>query len=153
VKIFRKSFSTRFHLGRLSSSAPPLPIQAIKQRLWLEQKLHKIVFRLDATTHEQYGNKMEGVEWNYKKIKGLSSQMLFDDKGFCYEFNLRAGAVHTSVGGIEMLENAFNVVPKDVKKFLVADSGYANLDMYNHLGKLCYLSRREGLGITPEELW
>jgi hypothetical protein len=35
--------------------------------------------------------------------------MLFDDKGFCYGFNLRAGAVHTSVGAIEMLENAFNV--------------------------------------------
>lgn len=110
-----------------------LPIQAMKQRLWLEPKLHKIVFRMDATTHEQYGDKMEGVEWNYKKIKGLSSQMLFDDKGFCYGFNLRAGAVHTSVGGIEMLENAINVVPRDVKKYLVADSRYANLDMYNHL--------------------
>ena len=32
-----------------------------------------------------------------------------------------------------MLENALNVVPQDVKKNLVADSGYANLDMYNHL--------------------
>jgi hypothetical protein len=59
--------------------------------------------------------------------------MLFDDKGLCYGFNLRSGAVHTSVGSIEMLENAFNVVPREVKKNLVADSGYANLDMYNHL--------------------
>lgn len=110
-----------------------LPVQAMKQRLWLDPRLHKIVFRLDATTHEQFANKMEGVEWNYKKIKCLSSQMLFDDKGFCYGFNLRAGAVHTSVGAIEMLENAFTVVPSEVKKYLVADSGYANLDMYNHL--------------------
>ena len=74
-----------------------LPVQAMRQRLWLEPKLHKIVFRLDATTHEQFANKMEGVEWNYKRIKCLSSQMLFDDKGFCYGFNLRAGAVHTCV--------------------------------------------------------
>jgi hypothetical protein len=59
--------------------------------------------------------------------------MLFDDKGFCYAFNLRARAVHTSIGAIEMLENAFNTVPSGVKKYLVADSGSANLDMYNHL--------------------
>jgi hypothetical protein len=32
-----------------------------------------------------------------------------------------------------MMENAFNVVPKDVKKYLVTDSGYASLDIYNHL--------------------
>lgn len=32
-----------------------------------------------------------------------------------------------------MMENAFNVVPKDITKYLVADSGYASLDIYNHL--------------------
>jgi hypothetical protein len=32
---------------------------------------------------------------------------LFDDKGCSYGVNLRAGAVHTSVGAIEMIENAF----------------------------------------------
>lgn len=128
-----RKFLNQFSPRQIEQLRNTLPAMAMKQRLWLEPKLHKIVFRMDATTHEQYGNKMEGVEWNYKKIKGLSSQMLFDDKGFCYGFNLRAGAVHTSVGASEMLENAFNVVPKDVKKYLVADSGYANLDMYNHL--------------------
>ncbi len=47
----------------------------------------------------------------------------------------KSGGTHSgnSAGAIEMLENTFKVVPKDVKKFLVADSGYANLDMYNHL--------------------
>jgi hypothetical protein len=62
----------------------------MKQRLWQEPDIHKIVFRMDATTHEQYGEKMEGVEWNYKKIKCLSSQTLFDDKGFCYGFNRKS---------------------------------------------------------------
>ncbi|HXH73544.1 MAG TPA: transposase [Bacteriovoracaceae bacterium] len=95
--------------------------------------MHKIVFRIDATTHEQFAEKMEGVEWNYKKIKCLSSQTLFDDAGFCYGFNLREGATHTSVGAIEMMEGAFNVVPKGIKKYLVADSGYSSLNVYNHL--------------------
>jgi len=106
---------------------------AMKQRLWLEPKMHKIVFRIDATTHEQFAEKMEGVEWNYKKIKCLSSQTMFDNKGLCYGFNLREGAVHTSVGAIEMMENAFNVVPNGIAKYLVADSGYASLQIYNQL--------------------
>jgi hypothetical protein len=117
---FLRSFSPR----QIEQVRNSLATIAMKQRLWQEPKLHKIVFRMDATTHEQYGNKMKGVEWNYKNMKCLSSQTIFDDKGFCYGFNLRAGAVHTSIGSIEMLENAFNVVPKDVKKYLVADSGY-----------------------------
>lgn len=106
---------------------------AMKQRLWHEPNMHKIVFRIDATTHEQFAKKMEGVEWCYKKINCLSSQTMFDDRGFCYGFSLREGAVHTSVGAIEMMENALNTVPKGVAKYLVADSGYASLDIYNHL--------------------
>ena len=62
---FLRQFSPR-QIEQLRNTLPP---QAMRQRLWLEPKLHKIVFRMDATTHEQYANKMEGVEWNYKKIK------------------------------------------------------------------------------------
>jgi len=84
-----------FYPRENESSVPTL---AMKQRLWLEPKMHKIVFRIDATTHAQFGKKMEGVEWSYKKINCLSSQTIFDDKGLCYGFNLREGAVHTSLG-------------------------------------------------------
>ncbi len=31
-----------------------------------------------------------------------------------------------------MREGAFNVVPKGIKKYLVADSGYSSLNVYNH---------------------
>lgn len=126
---FLRSFSPR-QIEQLKNSVATI---AMKQRLWLEPKMHKIVFRIDATTHEQFGKKMEGVEWCYKKINCLSSQTMFDDKGLCYGFNLREGAVHTSVGAIEMMENAFNTVPTGITKYLVADSGYASLDVYNHL--------------------
>ena len=86
-----EKFLRQFSPRQIEQLRNTLPAQAMRQRLWLEPKLHKIVFRMDATTHEQYANKMEGVEWNYKKIKCLSSQMLFDDKGLCHGFNLRAG--------------------------------------------------------------
>lgn len=59
---------------------------------------------MDGTIHQQYGKKMEGVEWSYKNIEGLSSQNLFDDKGLCYGFALRNGAAHSSVGAVEMME-------------------------------------------------
>jgi hypothetical protein len=142
---FLRSFSPR-QIEQVRNSLPTL---AMKERLWQQPKLHKIVFRMDATTHEQYGEKMEGVEWNYKKIKCLSSQTLFDDKGFCYGFNLRAGAVHTSVGAIEMMEHAFNSVPKGILKQLVADSGYASLENYNYL-----LTKEVNFTIClPETAW
>jgi hypothetical protein len=66
-------------------------------------------------------------------VNGLSSQNLFDDKGLCYGFALRNGASHSSVGAIEMMENAFKVVPKSIQQFFLADSAYANTNIYNTL--------------------
>jgi hypothetical protein len=110
-----------------------LPNIALKIRLWLDPKLYKIEFRMDGTLHEQYGEKMEGVEWNYKKFRSLSSQNLFDDKGLCYGFNLRSGATHSSIGAVEMMESAFKIIPKSIQKYFVADSAYATEAIYNTL--------------------
>jgi hypothetical protein len=110
-----------------------LPIIAFKMRIWLQPSLYKIVFKMDGTIHEQFGKKMEGVEFSYKKINGLSSQNLFDDKGLCYGFALRNGAAHSSVGGVEMMETAFKVVSKSIQKYFVADSAYASTNIYNTL--------------------
>lgn len=104
---------------------------------------------MDGTLHEQFGEKMEGVEWNYKKFKGLSSQNLFDDKGFCYGFALRNGASHSTVGAVEMMETAFKVIPKSIQKFYVADSAYANEQIYNTL-----LNHNVNFAIClPEVVW
>jgi hypothetical protein len=81
---FLRNFSPR-QIEQVRNSLPTL---AMKQRIWQEPQLHKIVFRMDATTHEQYGEKME---------------------------------------------NAINVVPRGVKKYFVADSGYSSLAIYNQL--------------------
>ena len=57
---FLRSFSSR-QVEQLKDSVATI---AMKQRLWFEPKMHKIVFRIDATTHEQFGKKMEGVVWS-----------------------------------------------------------------------------------------
>lgn len=126
-----------------------LPSLALKMRLWLEPELYKIVFKMDGTLHEQYGEKMEGVEWNYKNFRSLSSQNLFDDKGLCYGFSLRNGATHSSIGAVEMMEKAFKVVPKNIQKFYLADAAYANEDVYN-----CLLNNNVNFAIClPEIVW
>ncbi len=126
-------FLRLFSVKQIQDIRNQLPLLAFKIRLWLDPNLYKIVFKMDGTIHQQYGKKMEGVEFSYKKINGLSSQNLFDDKGFCYGFALRNGATHSSVGSIEMMETAFKVVPKSIQKFFVADSAYATTDIFNSL--------------------
>lgn len=110
-----------------------LPTLALKMRFWLEPGLYKITFRMDSSDHEQYGWKMEGVDYGYRKVRCLNSQNIFDDKGLCYGFDLRKGNTYSSKGAVEMMENAFSVVPRSVQKFFVADSAYGNLSIYNTL--------------------
>ncbi len=126
-------FLRLFSVKQIQDIRNTLPMLAFKMRLWLQPNLYKIVFKMDGTIHEQFGEKMEGVEFSYKKVMGLSSQNLFDDKGLCYGFALRNGAAHSSVGAVEMMENAFKVVPKSIQKFFVADSAYANREIFNSL--------------------
>jgi hypothetical protein len=143
------NFLRSFSLRQIQQIQNLLPTLALKMRFWLEPKLYKIVFRMDGTLHEQYGEKMEGVEWNYKNFRSLSSQNLFDDKGLCYGFALRNGAAHSSIGAVEMMEKAFKVVPKSIQKFYVADAGYANEKVYN-----CLLNNDVNFAIClPEIVW
>ena len=142
-------FLRSFTLRQVEQIRGQLPTLAFKIRLWLQPNLYKIIFKMDGSLHEQYGEKMEGVEWNYKKFRSLSSQSLFDDKGLCYGFNLREGATHSSVGAVEMMEAAFRVVPRSIQKFFVADSAYANMDVYN-----CLLNHNTNFAIClPEQVW
>ncbi len=142
-------FLRLFSLRQIQQIQNLLPALALKMRLWLHPNLYKIIFQMDGTLHEQFGKKMEGVEFNYKKFKSLSSQNLFDDHGLCYGFALRNGAAHSSVGAVEMMENAFKIIPKSIQKFYVADSAYASTDIYN-----CLLNHSVNFAIClPENVW
>lgn len=110
-----------------------LPTLSLKMRMWLDPNLYKIVFKMDSSDHEQYGVKMEGVDFGYRKVRCLNSQNIFDDKGLCYGFDLRKGNTYSGKGAVEMMENAFKVVPKSIQKFFLADSAYGSLPIYNSL--------------------
>lgn len=126
---FLRSFSPR----QVEQLRNQLPSIALRMRLWLQPNLYKITFKMDSSDHEQYGLKMEGVDYGYRKVRCLNSQNLFDDKGLCYGFDLRKGNTFSSKGAVEMMENAFSVIPKTIQKYFVADSAYGTLAIYNSL--------------------
>jgi len=78
-------------------------------------KADSVTISMDATPHEQFGQYMEGVEWDYKNRWCYSSQNAFDEKGFCYGWNLMKGSSHSSTGAVEMLERIFRGIPKNIK--------------------------------------
>jgi hypothetical protein len=124
-------FLRLFTLRSIEKIQSELPIYAFKIRLGLTPKVSQITLTMDASEHQQYGLKTEGVKYNYKKFLALSSQMIFDEKGLCYGFKLREGGTHSVVDGPEMLYRALSVIPKDFKKLFRADSAYSSMEMYN----------------------
>lgn len=142
---FLRSFSVR----QIQQIQNLLPTLALKMRLWLEPNLYKIIFKMDSSDHEQYGLKMEGVDYGYRKVRCLNSQNIFDDKGLCYGFDLRKGNTYSGKGAVEMMEKAFRIVPMSIQKFFVADSAYGNLAVYN-----CLLNHNVNFAIClKENVW
>ena len=85
-----------------------------------------IVIDMDSTSHVQSGLKIEGVELNYKQEWCLDSLEAFDELGFCYGFNLRAGSTYSSVGAGDEIKRIFSKFGDFNEKFFRADSAFCN---------------------------
>ena len=72
--------------------------QALSYRKGLRLK-DSITFNIDSTDHEHSGDTIEGLELNFKGKWCLQSLEVFDDQGFCYDFDLRPGATFSYVLG------------------------------------------------------
>lgn len=84
---------------------------------------------IDSTDHEQRGEKMEGLAWNYKDKWCLDSQVIFDELGLNYGMQLRSGNTRSGVGARELIENAFSPWSKEDEKYLSADAAYCYQDV------------------------
>lgn len=126
-------FLRSFHPRKVEVIRDILPVLALKMRLALEPQCYKIVFKMDSSDHQQYGKKSEGVAYGYKKFLCVNSQNLFDDKGLLYGFKLRSGNTHSCVDATELIYETFSKIPKDIKKYFVADSAYSTMEIYNSL--------------------
>jgi hypothetical protein len=122
-----------FHPRKVENIRKIIPVLAFRIRLSLEPNCYKIIFKMDSTDHQQYGVKSEGVSYGYRKELCLNSQNIFDDKGLLYGFKLRAGNTYSSIDATELLEESFSKIPKNIKKYFVADSAYSTMEIYNSL--------------------
>lgn len=118
------------HIEKLQSFLPKIAYE-LRSKMFPSES--KIIITMDATPHEQWGQYMEGVEYNYDNRWCLSSQNAFDEKGFCYGWNLMNGSAHSHTGAVEMIEKIFKGVPKNNKRFFRADSAYGSHKIYNAL--------------------
>jgi hypothetical protein len=84
---------------------------------------------IDSTSHEQNGEKMEGVAWNYEQKWCLDSQVVFDELGLNYGMQLRSGNTKSGVNARELIENAFCGWSKEDEKYLSADAAYCNQEV------------------------
>ena len=91
------------------------------------------ILTMDSTPHEQTGQKMEGVKWNYKNLWCLDSQNAYDQFGYSYGFDLRPGNTFSAEGSEVMIRQVFKKIPKKMKRYFRADSAYGRVSVYNEL--------------------
>lgn len=113
-----------------------LPLQAKSylsslKALYPESSLFKetLCLDIDSTPHEQRGKKMEGLAFNYKDIWCLDSQVIFDQFGQCWGFDLRPGNTKSGVGASQMIKTALKSFKFRDKKQIRADSAYCNQEV------------------------
>ena len=72
------------------------------------------------------GGRSEGLAYNYDGKWGLDSQVVFDELGLSYGFQLRAGDVGNNVGSAELIKQTFRGKKFKDEKYLSGDSAYCN---------------------------
>jgi Transposase DDE domain group 1 len=106
----------------------------IRQSLSFRKKLapfSPIIIDIDSTSHVQSGTKMEGLAYNYKDEWCLDSLVAFDELGFGYNMDLRAGNTFSSTGAPEMIRRIFSVVrmtesSAGQERYVRGDSAFCN---------------------------
>lgn len=97
-----------------------------------------MILDCDSTKNRQYAQKMEGVEINHEKNLSLDTQNIFDELGFQYHIDVRAGATHSSNGAGLAAANVIRQIKAnkkygDKKFWMRADSGYYGHKFFNAL--------------------
>lgn len=89
----------------------------------------RLILDIDSTGHEQHGEKMEGLAYNYKNEWGLDSLEVFDQKGFLYHLHVREGNAFTADDAPFVISEVARHLPRHAARqrpLLRADSGYCN---------------------------
>lgn len=117
-------------------------VEQMQEQLPEEFKPKKLIIDMDSTSHEQHGEKMEGLAYNYKNEWCLDSQVSFNQIGLCHGFQLRPGNTKSGVDAESLIRQAFSDGQKQVERkykfndFFRADSAYCKQDVIKTLVEL-----------------
>jgi hypothetical protein len=121
---FLRKFSG-FHLQRLNQELCRLAGECHTR----SGSAERLIRDIDSTGHEQHGEKMEGLAYNYKQEWGLDSIEVFDQKGFLYHLDVREGNAFTADDAPFVISEVARHLPRQTARqrpLLRADSGYCN---------------------------
>lgn len=108
---------------------------SLKQSLSAEFRPDKFIVDMDSTYHVHYGDKIEGVTYNYKNEWSLESQVAFNQLGFCHSVWLRSGNTKSGTQAAEQMDLIFRDDLNQLSRkrsgeyFFRADSAYCNQEV------------------------
>ena len=99
-------------------------------------KQPSITIDLDSTPNLQYGKKIEGAAYNYKKQWCLDTLHAFDEYGYQYWSEVRPGNTYSSEGAVEAIHHIFDNMPrtreyKKTRRYARCDSAFCRTDVFN----------------------
>ncbi|MDD4975574.1 MAG: IS1380 family transposase [Bacteriovorax sp.] len=126
-------FLRSFRFNSIDKFRDFLVEQSLQMRMAMHPDSFDFILNMDSTPHEQDAKKMEGLAWNYKNMWCLDSQNAYDQFGFSYDFDLRAGNTFSAEGSEVMVRRVFKKVPKHLKRYFRGDSAYGRKSLYDEL--------------------
>ncbi len=118
-------------LDRMSRSL----FSSLQENLEERYRPQRLILDMDSTYHEHFGEKIEGVAWNYKNEWSLETQVAFNSLGFCHSVLLRPGNTKSGTGAAEQLEKLLSDTLTQAERrrsqsfYFRADSAYCNQDV------------------------
>lgn len=107
-----------------------------------QYKPKNLLIDMDSTYHEHFGEKIEGVTWNYKNEWSIETQVSFNSFGFCHGLQMRPGNTKSGTDASSQIEKLFQdyrtqrVRKLEAQDFFRADSAYCNQDVIKSLMKM-----------------
>jgi hypothetical protein len=100
-----------------------------------EYKPKDLLIDMDSTYHEHFGEKIEGVAWNYKNEWSIETQVGFSAQGFCHGVQMRPGNTKSGVDAASAIEKIFQDArtqlarKREGRDYFRADSAYCYQDV------------------------
>jgi hypothetical protein len=101
-----------------------------------------LIIDMDSTYHLHFGEKIEGVAWNYKNEWSIETQVAFSNLGFCHWLQMRPGNTKSGTDAASAIERIFQdartqqLRRREGCDYFRADSAYCYQEVFRSLLKM-----------------